>query len=190
MQGIRTQNNMLFVGTKRTQMEHDDPDKVRLLELLSNISGKERYYVRPMRYHKHVCGRNCGSISICDSCTSRPDAEIRKSIAHSLCSNVPNNRIVTCPTRYACFHMRQRQSWERAAWLKDRLPKLDKLHHSNSTDKAVITHGTFEAVSGVFFKADFCIFSTISFVQKCCKTYQSLGQSSFSDTLKLVHQYC
>ena len=108
------QNNMLFVGTKRTQMEHHDPDKVRLLELLSNISGKERYYVRPMRYHKHVCGRNCGSISICDSCTSRPDAEIRKSIAHSLF----DTKQLDCnlSTRYVLSHAAAIMG--KGAWLK------------------------------------------------------------------------
>jgi hypothetical protein len=195
------QNNLLFVGTKKTHMEHHDPDKSILLGLLSTISGKEHYHVHPQRYHNHICGMNCTvsstPLSICDSCTSHPDADIRKNIARTLCTNVPKTRRVTCHKRYACFHVRQTQSWENARWLQDRRPKLDILFRNNHTHKAVITHGEFEKdhtfidfQNHNIFKADFSIFETIFFVNRCCQTYTTLSKSSFGDTLDIVHKYC
>ena len=182
------QYNYTFVGTQRTHMEHKDPDKSKLLELLTTISGKERYQVPHRRYHDRTCGIGCDPISLCDECHSTPNANIRRRIARTLCASIPMNRTVSCPVRYACFHVRQRQSWEKDRWLVGRRPDLNRMHLANHTRKAVITHGRFDDLS--VFKADFCIFSTMSFVQNCCESFEALSASSFGDTLKMVHQYC
>lgn len=180
------QNDFAFVGTKKTRMEHTDPDKPMLLEVLTNISGSERYDVTPRRHG--ACDKGCDSFAVCGDCLSKPDLQIRRRVARALCANVPPHRVVPCEARYACFHLRQTQSWEQDRWLSDRRPDLRRLNRSRASHKAVITHGHFD--DPAFFKADYCIFSTIAFVHRCCRSYESLSRSHFADALRLVHEHC
>lgn len=172
-----------FVGSLKTHMEHADPNKGELLRLLTSLSGPERMVVEPRRYH----GKDCHKCDpICDSCSPKQQSPaVRQSMARSLCAGVPIRHSARCSTGYDCFHLRQRQTWERSHWLKDRELHAD-FRLTNRT--ALITRGPVSLTN--VFVVDSDIFTTISFVKECCDSFTPLNKSSFSDVLQMVHEHC